>query len=115
LRASVIQCITEGALRRIRDLYWRHDRVEHLARHAVTPEEVDEAVFGDRSGVLLHVGPAERNPEETMYRYFGRTEAGRHLLVVLLYLGQGVAMPVTARDMTVSERRKFDERHPRSR
>ena len=102
-------------LRVIRDLYWRPDRVEHVARHAVTPEEVDEAVFGDPGGVLLRVGPAERNPEETLYRYLGRTEAGRYLLVVLLYLGEGLAMPVTARDMTANERRKFNERYPRGR
>lgn len=100
---------------RIRDLYWRLDRIEHIARHALTPEEVDEAVFGDPGGLVVRVGPAERNPDETLYRYFGRTEPGRHLLVVLLYLGRGIAMPVTARDMTPRERRRFDEHHPASR
>ncbi len=101
--------------RRIRELHWREDRIEHIARHALTLEEVEEAVFGDASGVLLRVGPAERNPDETVYRYFGRTEEGRHLLVALLYLGQGVAMPITAREMTRQERRRFDERHPTGR
>lgn len=100
---------------RIAELYWRRDRIDHIARHGITPEEVDEAVFDDPGGLLLRVGPAERNPDETIYRYFGRTESGRHLLVVLLYLGEGIAMPVTARDMTVGERRRFDERRPRSR
>lgn len=100
---------------RIRDLYWRPDRIEHIAQHSVTPEEAEEAVFGDAGGLLLRVGPAERNPDETVYRYFGRTEAGRYLLVVLLYLGEGVAMPVTARDVTPSERRRFNERRPESR
>ena len=99
-------------IRRIRDLYWRADRVEQMARHSVSPDEVEEAVFGDGSGVLLRVGAAERNPDETLYRYFGRTEAGRPLLVVLLYLGQGLAMPVTARDMTPGERSGFDARRP---
>ncbi|HVC34117.1 MAG TPA: hypothetical protein VNL16_11460 [Chloroflexota bacterium] len=98
----------------IRDLHWRTDRIDHLARHSVTPEEVTEAVFDDLSGTLLRVGTAERNPEETLYRYFGRTEAGRYLLVVLMYLGEGLAMPVTARDMTRGERSRFDERHPKS-
>lgn len=100
---------------RIVDLYWRRDRIDHIARHGVIPEEVDEAVFDDPDGLLLRVGPAERNPEETIYRYFGRTEAGRWLLVVLLYLGEGVAMPVTARDMTDRERRRVNERRPRPR
>ncbi len=97
-------------MQRIRDLYWRPDRIDHIAQHAVNPEEVEEAIFGDPRGILLRVGPAERNPEETVYRYFGRTEAGRYLMVVLVYLGHGVALPITARDMTQGERRKFSER-----
>ena len=33
---------------RIRELYWRADREEHiLERHNVTREEVEEALFGD--------------------------------------------------------------------
>lgn len=79
------------------------------------PGEVEETVFGDPAGVLVRVGPAERNPDETIYRYFGRTEAGRRLMVALLYLGGGVAMPLTAREMTPAERRKFDARHPTDR
>lgn len=101
--------------RRIRDLYWRQDRVEHIGRHSVLPEEVDDAVFEDASGLLLRVGRAERNPEEIVYRYFGRTEAGRYLMVALLYLGEGLAMPLTARDMTPGEQRRFNERRPERR
>jgi uncharacterized DUF497 family protein len=94
----------------IEHLFWREDRVDHIARHALTPEEVEEALFDDRGGVLLRVGPAERNPDERIYRYFGRTSAGRHILVVLLDLGGGVAMPITAREMTRQERKRFDDR-----
>ena len=47
-------------------------------------------------------------------RYFGRTEGGRHLMIVLLYLGQEVAMPVTAREGTSKERKRFDERKVKS-
>ena len=55
-------------MRRIQRLFWRPDRVEHiLERHEVTPEEVEEALFGDSRGHLLKVGPAERDPEETVY------------------------------------------------
>lgn len=94
-------------MKRIRDLYWRPDRIEHIARHGVTPEEVEDAVFGDSRGLLLKVGPAERNPDETIYRFLGRTSDGRHLLVALLYLRDGIAMPLTARDMDKSERRRY--------
>lgn len=92
----------------ISELHWRRDRIEHIARHSISPEEVEEALFGDGPGILLRVGPSERDPGETVYRYLGRTEAGRYLLVVLLYLGHGVAMPITARDMSLAERRRFD-------
>ncbi len=94
----------------IERLLWREDRVDHIARHALTPEEVEEALFDDRGGLLLRVGPAERDPSETIYRYFGRTSAGRHILVVLLDLGGGVTMPITAREMTSQERKRFDGR-----
>ncbi len=100
---------------RVRELYWRPDRIEHISLHAVTPEEVDEAVFGDRAGLLVRVGPAERNPDEMVYRYFGRTEAGRHLMIALLYMGRGIAMPLTARDLTPRERSKFNERRIKGR
>lgn len=92
---------------RIRRLYWREDRENHIARHGVLLEEVEEAVFEDKSGVLLRVGPAERNLDETIYRYLGRTAAGRYLLVALLYTGNGEAIPLTARDMVEAERRRY--------
>lgn len=91
---------------RIRELYWRADREEHiLERHGVSWEEVEEAVLGDPRGRLRRRGPAERDPDETVYEHYGRTLEGRYLMVALLYVGQGIAMPITARDMTRSERR----------
>lgn len=93
-------------MNRIADLYWREDRVTHIwQRHGVTTQEVEEAVFGDPRGRLRRIGPARRSPEETVYEHYGRTLEGRYLMVALLYLGQGVAMPLTAREMTRTERR----------
>ena len=91
---------------RIERLDWRHDREEHIARHGVSREEVEEAVFGDRAGMLLRRGTAQRNPDETVYQHLGRTEAGRYLFTALLYVGGGEAIPLTARDMSDAERRR---------
>lgn len=91
----------------VRSLRWREDREEHIARHKVTPAEVEEAVFYDGEFLMQRAGPAERNPAQTVYTLLGRTDAGRYLMVVLIYEGAGVAMPVTARDMTRSERRRY--------
>ena len=91
---------------------WRPDRVEHIARHGVTPQEFEEALFSDRGRLLKRVGPAERNPNETIYRCLGRTEAGRYLFMAMLRYADerrvnGEALPVMARDMTDSERRRY--------
>lgn len=91
----------------IRELQWRRDRIEHIARHAVSPEEVEAALFEDPAGLLVRGGRSQIE-EATLYRYYGRTEAGRHLLIVLIYVGHGMALPVTAREMTPAERRMFD-------
>lgn len=96
----------------IQRLDWRPDRVEHIARHGVTPQEFEEALFTDSSRLLKCVGPAERNPSETIYRCMGRTEAGRYLFLVMLRYADGrtvsgEALPVMARDMMDRERRRY--------
>ncbi len=100
-------CEKEGRLTTIRELRWRDDRVEHIARHEVVPEEVEEAVFEDRGALLENAGPAKRDPARTVYVLLGRTGAGRYLMVVLIHEGGGVAMPITARDMSQAERRRY--------
>lgn len=60
---------------KIEDLYWRPERIEHIAGHEVSVAEVEEAVFGDRRGRVGESRPMDRNPEETVCEYYGRTEA----------------------------------------
>ncbi len=81
--------------------------MEHIARHDVTPDEVEEAL-ADRRRLIVKAGLAERNPDEVVYRVYGRTRAGRYLFVpLLLYEGGEEALPLTARDMTEKERRRY--------
>ncbi len=94
-------------LHHITELYWRADRVEHIARHNVTPEEFEEALFDDEQGLLSGGEVARRDPQEALYRYLGRIRAGRYLFLVVIYMGEGVADPVSARDMTSTERRRY--------
>lgn len=91
----------------IQSLYWRTDRVLHIAKHRVTPGEVEEALFDDPARKLFNEGPAERNPNETVYICLGRTGAGRYLCAPLIYIGGGEALPITARDMTAPEKRRY--------
>ena len=51
--------------------------------------------------------PHVRRGREGLYEVYGQTAAGRYLLVVLAYVGSGIGRVVTARDMTVAERRRY--------
>ncbi|MBI4305958.1 MAG: BrnT family toxin [Chloroflexi bacterium] len=88
-------------------LYWRSDRVDHIARHGVTPDDVEEAVFDDPERKLFRGPRSERDRTRFVYYVYGRTQDGRYLLVVLLDLGGRNALPLTARDMTQAERRRY--------
>jgi uncharacterized DUF497 family protein len=72
------------------------DKIE--SRHGVTFEEVEE---------VCYAAPHVRRGRQGLYKVFGRTDAGRYVLVVLAYQGAGSWKVVTARDMTESERRLY--------
>jgi hypothetical protein len=79
----------------VRDSDWS---ASHVAAHGVTLDEVREATL-ERP---YWVGPGR---EGTLLIY-GRTYAGRYLLVVAIDEGEE-AFIVTARDMTSSEKKTF--------
>jgi len=83
----------------VREIRWTEESEDHIARHDVTPDEVEQVV---NTRPRLVVAGAE----EIEY-VFGTTAAGRYLLVVLVEAIDGRDFVVTARDMTDSERRAF--------
>ncbi|MBI2918362.1 MAG: BrnT family toxin [Chloroflexi bacterium] len=88
-------------------LLWKPDRVAHIARHSLTAEEVEEVVFDDPGRRVFRGPRSERDLNRYIYYVYGRTQAGRYLIVVLLDEGMGQALPVTARDMTSKERERY--------
>lgn len=80
---------------RLKQLRWDDNNVEHIARHEISPEEAEQAC---RLRAKVRRGRCGR------YLVLGRTAEGRHLLVVLTYLGGGEARVITARDMDERER-----------
>lgn len=60
---------------------------------------------------MLYARPriVERGRAETRY-VFGATQAGRYLMVVTADAMDGRIYVITARDMTVSEKRRFQAR-----
>ena len=87
---------------KIRELIWPDTRVDHIARHGVTPEEVEEACFGQ---ALVQRGRSGGgNP---VYHVLGQTDAGRYLFCVVIQFADGKGYPVTARPMTDREKRRY--------
>ncbi len=92
----------------IHELVWPDDRVEHIARHGVTPEEVEDVCF---SRPLVQRAKSEgKNP---VYYVLGQTSAGRYLFCVVIRLPRGKGYPVTARPMTDKEKRRYRRRKKR--
>lgn len=84
---------------------WTEDSEAHIARHGITPSEVEEAIYGRPRLVA-------RGREGTRL-VFAQTAAGRFLLVVVGRAADGRDFIITARDMTRSEQRRFREKGDR--
>jgi uncharacterized protein len=89
---------------RIHEFLWPADRVEHIARHGVEPEEVDEVCFGN--ALVERAKSLGRNP---VYYLLGPTSSGRYLLCVVIQFSEGRGYPVTARPMTPNEKRRYKQ------
>lgn len=77
------------------------DREEHIGRHHVSVDEVEEVVFG------RHVNFRARHG---YYGVVGQTEAGRYMTIFIAPRGGGVYALVTARDADDTERRMYRRR-----
>ena len=82
----------------VRELFCDDWNVENVFRHHVTPGEVAKVCFE---------GPWILRGREGKRSVFGQTFAGRYLLVILADRGSGLFYPITARDMTEPERRRY--------
>ena len=84
----------------VRHLRWDPWNIAHIARHGVTPDEVEEVCRGPyivRQGYqarLVLIGP---------------TTTGRMLAVVLEPVEPGVFFPLTARPASRRERRLYEQ------
>ena len=84
---------------RIEGFHWLDWVIEKITKeHDVEPEEVEEVFFNLPYKV--------RRVESGKYQLFGRSEDGRYLFIVFAWEGRTIK-PITARDMTESERRFF--------
>jgi len=83
----------------IRRLVWDSWNVAHIARHRVTPEEVEE---------VCHGRPVTSQTYKGRVRVVGATHRGRMLTVILAPTDdKQVYYPITARSADRKERRNY--------
>ena len=85
-------------------IHWEDKSVEHIARHGITPMEVEEACFNEDDSPFIRSG------RENLHYVFGKTYSGRFLFVVVKFIKNGKVGIVTARDMNEWERKYFNKR-----
>ena len=75
----------------IREFEWDNNNIEHIARHGVFPDEVEDVAFDDDPWI-------RKGRKGTRYM-LGYTVAGRYLFVVYVLKGKGIARVITSMDM----------------
>jgi uncharacterized DUF497 family protein len=76
-------------------LDWDERNIAHIAKHSVSPEEVEEVFFDDTPHFRRH---------GKVFCAFGQTMSGRYLFVVFRFVTPNTVRVITARDMTEKER-----------
>ena len=89
----------------LHSLLWDEWNEAHVLRHRVSPAEVEEVVFGERTRF-------SQAPDGRRTLAHGATAEGRHLLVVLDGPSRnGSAYVITAPPMTNRELRSLEEEY----
>lgn len=93
---------------RIIGFVWLEETLDKLLRkHRVRENEVVE-VF-ENSPDFRFVQRGHREGED-VYSAMGQTDAGRYVIVFFVYKSNGRALPVSARDMTIAERKRYERK-----
>ena len=89
----------------IHDIIWSRVVVEKIqSKHGISPEEVEYALE-HRPYIQFHQ-PGEVKGEE-LYIAWGRTAAGRYVVVYFILKKGRRALPISARQMTRREKRLY--------
>ncbi len=92
----------------IAGLIWLEDIVEKLGqKHAVRQDEVRQLFNNGPRFFFVERGHREG---ENVYSACGQTDGGRYLLVLFVYTKGRRALIISARDMTDSERKRYERK-----
>ena len=93
---------------RLTGTVWLRDIVDKLAfKHGVETSEVDEVLTNKPKTRFVEKG---QRKGEDLYIATEQTNAGRYLFVVSIFKVTKEALILSARDMTVAERKRHDKK-----
>jgi uncharacterized protein len=78
---------------------WDEKNIDHIARHSVYPDEIENVAFDDEPWI-------KKGRSQTRYM-LGYTAAGRYLFIVYVLKGKGIARAITAMDMDEKTRKLY--------
>lgn len=91
-------------MRSVSSIRWTEEHINHIADHAISPEEVEEVCFNEEDQPLIRTG------REKLHYIFGKTHSGRFLFIVVRFLRPGEVRMVTAREMNAWEKKYYRTR-----
>ncbi len=83
----------------IGEFEWDNNNIEHIGRHGVAPDEVEDVAFDDDPWIK----------KGTRYM-LGYTVAGRYLFVVYVRKRKGIVRVITTMDMDDKTKRLYKKR-----
>ena len=88
------------------EIIWKEQFVIKLEeKHQVFTDEVEDVLFDKPFIRRIEKG---RIKGEDLYVAYGQTESGRYLVVFCVNKKRHAALPISARDMTQSEKRYYE-------
>lgn len=89
----------------LKNIIWIDKYISKIkAKHNVTVEEVEEALS---SNALFYRACKGSVKGEDVYIAYGKNQGGRYLFIVLIYKSPMQGLIISARDMTIKERRYY--------
>ena len=86
---------------KIDSLYWDDENIEHISKHNVNPQEVEDVCF--ETHIIRREG-------DRRYILSGQSANGRYLNVVIERVDRGLFRPITAFEMSESYKRSYRKR-----
>ena len=86
----------------ITEFEWDDSNIEHILRHNVSPDEIEDVAFDDEPWI-------KKGRKGTRY-ILGYTAAGRYLFTIYVIKSKGIARVITSMDMDEKTRKLYKRR-----